>query len=273
MVPKHTILWAFAGMMVLLGAGCENKPGQPVNLFDAGGGSEKWTIRCRRMEGPGHVEQVEMLAKMLRQVKQLKADQVRVVSDANGSTVYYGQYRRVASSTSDQLAFPPEFLKDIEFIRSLSYGPGSSPFLTAQPELIDTTSASKHPEWEATNSAGTHSLLIAVFYNTPTFSQRKETAEQYVELLRQDGFPAYYYHEAVKSFVFVGDFTAQDIVNTPEGAKPGPRVEQMIARREDEFRHFTENGHFRKSIEAPGKEVIPLTQVVPMPRKDQLTPR
>ncbi len=265
MVPARTFMWWLAAAVGMLCAGCENRPGQPVSLFNSGADSERWTIRCCRVNEAGHVQQGDTLVKMLKQVKQLKPDQVRVVSDALATTVYYGEYRRVASSTADQLVFSPEFLRDIEFIRSLSYG-ATSPFMSAQPELIQSATASKHPEWEATRSAGTHSLLVAIFYNTPTFSERREAAEQYVEILRQDGFAAYYYHEPVKSFVFVGDFTAQDMIKTPEGFRPGPRVEQMIARREDEFRHATENGHYRKSIEGPGQAVIPLTQVVEMPR-------
>jgi len=251
----------------LVTAGCRNTGGNSVNIFTQAADSERWSIRCRHIEDPGHPRQAELLADMLRKVKQLDPKAVRVASDATGSTVYYGQYRRVPSAVTGQLAFPPEFQKDIELIRSLSYDGVSTPFFTAQPELVYSGPPSRHPEWEATNAKGTHSLLIAVFYNTPTFKQRHEVAEQYVELLRQDGFPAYYYHEPVKSFVFVGDFTAADIIATPEGPRPGPRVEQMIARRPEEFRQFTENGHIRKFIQG-NKSIAPPTRLVPMPSKD-----
>ncbi|MBI4580778.1 MAG: hypothetical protein HY718_13810 [Planctomycetes bacterium] len=237
-----------------------------MSIF-GGGDSERWTIRCCRVESPGHAQEAGTLATMLRQVKQLNPKLVRVATDATGSTIYYGEYRRVESKATGQLVFPPEYQRDVEFIRALSYDGVSTPFFTAQPESVDAGPPSAHPEWEATNAKGTHSLLIAVFYNTPTFSERKQAAEQYVELLRQDGFAAYYYHEPVKSFAFVGDFTTTDIVRTPEGPRPGPRVEQMIARREEEFRHFTENGHLRKHLDGSGRETVPFSQVVPMPRK------
>lgn len=250
-------------------AGCQDTGGAGggARLFGAGSGSEKWTIRCRRIDTPDHAREAETLANMLRQVKQLDPKAVRVSTEDTGSNIYYGEYKRVPTAAgSDQLTFPPEFQRDLSLIRSLSDGI-SAPFLSAQAELVGSGAVSEHPEWEATNAPGTHSLLIGVFYNTEGFQQRKEVAEQYVSMLREDGFTAYYYHEPIKSFVFVGDFTEADLVRTPEGLKPGPRVEQLIARREAEFRHFTENGHIRKYYEGPGREVAPFTQVVPVPRK------
>lgn len=249
-------------------AGCEGPGGSAgPSLFAPAGDAEKWTIRCRRIEEPGHAQQAEMLANMLRQVKQLDARAVRVVTDETGSNVCYGEYRRVpAARNRDQLTFPPELHRDMALIRSLSDGT-STPFLAARAEPISTGAASPHPEWEATNSPATHSLLVAVFYNTEGFQQRSEVAEQYVAMLREEGFSAWYYHEPVKSFVFVGEFAKTDVIDTPEGPRPGPRVEQLIARREDEFRHFMENGHIRKYYEGPGREVAPLSQVVALPRK------
>jgi hypothetical protein len=269
----HQIILAIVAGGVLtawfITTGCEGPGGsRGPSLFAPAGDSEKWTILCRRIAEPGHAQQAEMLANMLRQVKQLDAKAVKVVSDSTESSVFYGEYRRVPSAAgSDQLAFPPELHRDMAFIRSLSDG-ASSPFLAAQPEQMDAGPASAHPEWEVTKATATYSLLVAVFYNTEGFQQRKEVAEQYVAMLREEGFTAWYYHEPVKSFVFVGEFAETDVVNTPEGLQPGPRVEQLIARREDEFRHFTENGHIRKHYEGPGREVAPLTKVVPLPRKD-----
>jgi len=260
-----------AGLAVwLISAGCEGtgQTGGGPSLFSPANQGERWTICCRRLSAPGHAQAAEMLGTMLRQVKQLNPQAVRVVTGPIESAVYYGEYRRVpARPGSDDLAFPPEYQRDIALIRSLTDGV-STPFLAAQPELIESPGArSEHPEWEATNAKGTHSLLIAVFYNTENFQQRKEVAEQYVSMLREEGFPAYYYHEPVKSFVFVGDFTEQDVIITPEGRKPGPRVEQLIARREEEFRYFTQNGHIIKYIEGPGREISPPSQIVPLPTK------
>jgi hypothetical protein len=246
--------------------GCPERGRGPATLFGPAADSEHWSIRCRRIEGPGHAQQAEALAAMLRQVKQLDARKVRVASDATGSNLYYGDYRRIASPSTGQLVFPPELQQQIEFIRSLSPDGASTPFFTAQPELVENGPPSQHPDWEAANARSTHSLRVAVFYNTPTFTERREAAEQYVAILRQDGFPAYYHHEPVKSYVFVGDFSAGDILMTPEGPRPGPRVDQLIASREEEFRYFTENGHIRKRLEG-NRAVATPSEVVELPKK------
>jgi len=235
-------------------------------LFGSSAGGEKWTIRCCRVETPDHLQRAEMLANMLKKVSQLDARKVHVTSDETGSTIYYGEYHRVASSSTGQLVFPPEFQRQIEFIRTLSAVGIGVPFFGAQPELIESTTPSTHPEWDAINAKATHSLLIGVFYNTPTFSERKLAAEQYVEVLRKDGFTAYYYHEPVKSYVYVGDFSAKDRIVTPNGIRPSQRVEQLIARRADEFSNFHENGFLRIKIEGD-RRTAPLSEVVQLPRR------
>lgn len=263
-------LFIAAGGLLAAGVSCNNPGGSGGNLLGLGQKKgDRWTIRCVRISGRGHAQQAEALAQALRQVPQLRAKDVRVVADDQGSTIYYGEYYKVASPTTGLLAFPEQYQRDIELIRSLSYNRTSTPFFTAQPELMDSGPVLGHPEWDVMNAQGTHTLMIGVFYNTPTFSQRRETAEEYVKLLRDEGFKAYYYHEPVKSFVFVGDFTADDIVRTPEGPRFGPRVEQLIARREEEFRHFTENGHQLNYRAADGRMVPALSELVPLPRHDK----
>jgi hypothetical protein len=270
--------FTLAGVLCLCGItvaltiyGCQNngRPSAAPSLFGSPTDREVWTIRCTRVEGQDYAQRAELLATMLKKVSQLDPRKVRLATDATGSTVYYGEYHRVTLPATGQLGFPPEFRRDIEFIRSLSSGT-AVPFFGAQPEAVNANPTSAHPEWEATNAQSTHSLLIAVFYNTPTFTERKEATEQYVELLRKDGFVAYYYHEPVRSFVYVGNFNQSDIQATPEGPRIGPRVEQLIAQRPEEFRHFHENGHVR--YEAGDKSTAPFARLIPLPRKDGLSP-
>jgi len=268
--PLILALLAAAGGLLAGAAGCNNPGGPGGNLFGLGQKQgERWTIRCVRIHGPGHARQAEVLAQALRKVPQLSARNVRVVADAESSTLYYGEYYKVASPTTGLLAFPEEYQRDIELIRSLSYDQTSTPFFTAQPELMDSGPVLGHSEWDIANARGTHTLMVAVFYNTPTFAQRREAAEEYVKLLREEGFTAYYCHEPVKSFVFVGDFTAEDIIRTPEGPRLGPRVEQLIARREEEFRWFTENGHQLKYRGPDGRMAPARSELIPVAREDR----
>ena len=66
---------------------------------------ERWTIRCYQSAAPDHAETCEHLAKLLRDVPNLKASAVRVRSDAFSSTLYYGEYAKVpaAEFTGDKV--------------------------------------------------------------------------------------------------------------------------------------------------------------------------
>ena len=140
-------------------------------------------------------------------------------------------------------------------------------FRFAKPELIETETGSDLAQWDVVNAKGKYTLQIGIFYNTPTFHARKEAAEEYVKLLRQDGFPAYFRHEEARSFVFVGDFDESDMIKTPAGYQIGPRVERLIKQREEEFRHTLENGYRIRRKMPDGQMIVPPSILVPVPGK------
>jgi hypothetical protein len=211
--------------------------------------------------------QANLLADQLRKIQELRPDKVRVTNTASGSTIYYGQYVKVPSPETGRLVFPPEYLKDLAIIQRMTYR-GMQVFRYAKPELAERDSTTPGMEqWDLANAKGRYTLQIAVFYNTPTFSERKEAAEQYVKLLRQDGFAAYFRHEAARSFVFVGDFEDSDIVKGPEGPRAGPRVEQLIKQREEEFRYTLENGYRMRRKMPDGQMIVPPSMLIPTPGK------
>jgi len=123
-------------------------------------------------------------------------------------------------------------------------------------------------QWDVANAKGRYTLQIAVFYNTPTFSERKEAAEQYVKLLRQDGFAAYFRHAPARSFVFVGDFDDSDIIKGPDGPKAGPRVEQLIKQPEEEYRYTLENGYRVRRKTPDGQMIVPPSMLTPTPYRE-----
>jgi len=259
-----------AGLGLLPNLACDGPGltgGGPGLFGPARPSGERWTICCLRSRAPDHAEICNQLAELLKRVRGLNARAVRVQSDAAGSALYYGEYAKVPSPSDGSLVFPPELRRDLSFIQRLTLNQ-SMPFALAVPEPFDKGETGGHPEWHVSNATGTHTLQIAVCYNTPTFDQRKEAAEQYVGVLRNEGYKAYHLHEAVKSYVFVGDFDQSDVVQTPDGRRGyGPRVAEFIARRpNDEFRYMTENGYLRK-ITGPDGQMVPLaSQLVPVPR-------
>ncbi len=258
----------------LVGAGCDNSAGTGRagggSAFggSGAGGSERWTILCRRYsaaENRDHEQLCRQMAEVLRRVTQLDAREVRVETDGTGSSLYYGRYARVASGRGS-LVFPPEFQRDIELIRSLSHQ-NFTPFFQARPEVMQAAGGAAGSPRHVSNCKGTHTLLIARFYNTPTFDKRVEAAEQYVGLLREAGYPAYYDHQDARSFVFVGDFGEEDQIPGPGGTWTySRRVQELIEKNPAEFRYISENGHILTVAQANGERMATPSRLVAVPR-------
>jgi len=268
---RRLVLIGCLGLAALAAGGCENGPGQAggVALFrDPQAGREQWAIRCTRITAPNHRESARFLADLLGKVQGLRPGEVRVVSDAEGSTIYYGRYVKEASPDGG-LVFPKAYQRDIELIRSLTSRQFQSPpFLYAAPEMISSAEPSgpSGAAGDIATAKGSYSLLIAVFYNTPEFTQRKEAAEAWVKDLRERGYAAYYYHEPIRSFVYVGDFDASDLVQTRDGRLVyGPRVEELIARNPQEFQRQSENGLYIKRTLPDGTTGVPPALLLPVP--------
>lgn len=255
--------------LVLLGSGCDSTRQGPAPLFSqASGSGEKWTIRCMHSNAPGHAEYANQLAELLKKVQGLRPEAVRLASDATGSTIYYGEYTKTAQRDTGRLVFPPEYQRDIQLIRRLSTG-DRTPFFYAEPELLSRPTAVTASDGDVRTAKGAYTLQIAVFYNTANFTQREQAAVDYVRLLREQGYPAYFYHDSNRgmSYVFVGDFEASDVITDPNGTKRyGPRVEQFIKRNEVEFRNITENGQIVRRQGLSGKLEAPPSYLVPVPR-------
>lgn len=250
----------------------------------AGQGGEQWTILCRHYnasEAPNHAVLADQMADMLRQVKDLRANQVRVETTPTGSSIYYGTYRRVASKQTGRLVFPEQFQRDIELIRSLSYG-RFTPFFQAEPHMTGGREGGAFAQWDISKAEGPLTLLIARFYNTAGFDQRMETAEQYCSILRQEGYPAYYEHQEVRSFVYVGDFKFSDRYrpeirdrqgNIRTGMwRLGPNVEALVARNPDEFRYITDNGHLIRQVGPDGRALAEQSYLVETRREKGANP-
>lgn len=257
--------------LTILLAGCQPDGGaggaQAPSLFGGQTESgERWTIRAIQMSNPGHQMVLQQLAEQMRNTPNLQPAKVRLVSDATSSTIYYGEYIKVPSKEdAGRLVFPPEYQRDLAAVRGLIVNQ-QTPCRYAEPELVNKATEADRGKYDVANCPGNYTLYIARFYNTPTFNQRKQSAEQYVELLRQEGFPAYYRHEELISSVFAGDFDLSDVVEERDGRKHySARVERFIARKPEEFKYVTENGHvvlYDTGGQKAGRESV----LIPVPR-------
>ncbi len=262
-------LGGVAVMLLAFGSGCDTTGAGGGGWNQAGAvGAERWTINCLHSSAPNHAELCNGLADMLRKTSGLDPKAVRVQSDGLGSTIYYGEYKRVASQDG-QLVFPPNMQQDIEKLRRLTYNQ-TLPFSLAAPEIVGGGVAGEggQGKYNVTSAKGKYTLLIAVFYNTPTFNQRREAAEQYLQQLRNEGVEAYIFHEPVKSYVFVGAFDEKALVSVPGGGWAlSKEVQDFIAARADnEFAYLTENGYRQKHVGPDGQALFATSQLVPVPR-------
>jgi len=257
------------GLLVATSIGCTGPEGGNGWLGAGQVGGERWTIRCLRSGAPEHAQLCSSLAESLRATDGIRASDVRVETGAAGSTIYYGEYVRARSASTGELRFPAKMQEDLNLIQSLALNQ-QRPFALAIPERMDAAPVAKRGKWDVRNIAGVDklTLLIAVFYNTPTFDQRKEVAEQYVQQLRDDGYQAYLLHEATKSYVYVGEFDRSQFIQRPDGQWwYGPEVKELVAgRADDEFRYMKENGHRMRYYAPDGRPMLTPSQLVPVPR-------
>ena len=254
-------------LVLLAGIGCTGPSGGGGWLNSGDKSGEQWTIRCLSSNAPEHAQLCNNLAGTLRRTEGIRPSDVRVESGATVSRICYGEYARTRSSRTGELSFPSKMQKDLEFIRSLGMG-NQKPFDLAVPQPIAAGPVTARHKWDVRKIRGTDklTLLIAVFYNTPTFDQRKEAAEQYVQLLRDDGCDAYLLHEELKSYVSVGSFDRSQLVQQPDGRWwYGDEVEASINSRPEEFKYLTENGHRMRHYAPDGQPMLAPSQLVPVP--------
>lgn len=182
---------------------------------------EVWAIRCITLRTPDRFQRANTYAEALKKVAGLKPNLVQVISDDDGTAVFYGRYRREYQAKGATDRFTPNHLADLEAIRGLRFqGADVWPFILASMDLLPTYRP-QHPEWNLADADGYWSLHVAVFYNTDTLRTRRSAAEEYCALLRKQGEEAYFHHGTVNSSVYLGTF--------PEGAVVEMRREAPLS--------------------------------------------
>ena len=188
---------------LLVASGCQSGgPGSGVGSHS--GDEEIWAIRCITLQGTERFKQADRYAASLKQVPGLKPELVQVLSDEDGTTVFYGRYQRRYGRNQAEQTYKPNHLRDLETIRNLQLqGTDVWPFILATMDVLPIYRSS-HPEWDLNNVDGYWSLHVAVFYNTETLRTRRSAAEQYCQILRDQGEEAYFHHGSTNSSVYIG---------------------------------------------------------------------
>ncbi|MBP7746245.1 MAG: hypothetical protein KA383_08930 [Phycisphaerae bacterium] len=209
MRPMHAARWLGLLLVVSAWPGTGGATSAAPRLGDKD--EEVWAIRCITLQMPDHQQRAKAYADALKKVSGLKADLVQVLTDADGTAVFYGRYKREYGPQGATDKFKPNHLTDLETIRGLRFaGADVWPFMLASMDLLPTY-RSAHPEWDLEKVDGHWALHVAVFYNTDTFRTRRSAAEEYCALLRKQGEEAYFHHGAVHSSVYVGVYPAEAV--------------------------------------------------------------
>jgi hypothetical protein len=208
---------------LLFVAGCVT-PGKPA-AGSSNPDEEVWAIRCLTLHAADRFDRANAYADALKRVPGLRPELVQVVTDEDGTAVFYGRYQREYGPDGATERFKPDQLTDLKTIRELSVRTGTGdawPFYLAEMDVLPTY-RSPHPEWNLAQAEGYWSLHVAVFYNTAQFRSRRSAAEEYCAMLREKGEEAYFHHGTVNSSVYVGLY--------PEGAVTEVRREDPLAGR------------------------------------------
>lgn len=238
----------------LLVAGCES--GGPRGGGTLGSEDDVWAIRCTTLRGADQFRIAEGYAEALRRVAGLKADLVQVLASDDGTSVYYGRYRRVYGAEEAHEHYRPSPLRDLDTIRSLQVaGAEKWPFMLATMDVLPTYRPA-HAEWDLNNQqAGYWSLHVAVFYNTDDFQSRRAAAEEYCRLLRERGEEAYYHHGTVNSSVYIGLFPKEAIRHVQREVPMAGKVvatteivDPQMQAAQQRFPESLHNGHRRYEV-------------------------
>ncbi len=237
-------------------------------IWDAAGNrtsdrNEDWTIECFYSREDNRRQTADALATALKGVQGLRPDRVWVEHSNDQSRVYYGTYRlgyvRAQSDTPTQkkgdlsVVLSEDLKRDLRLIRQLALG-SQYPFFAARPMQKPLPDVGP-PEWDLRNAKGVYSLHVGITYPTPTMHEYKQAAVDWVKVLREDGYEAYFYHNPDKpetsicvgtfgeDAVATGQFDSQyadlDIEQTQVYRKP---VNDLRASNEM-FQYNLENGH------------------------------
>jgi hypothetical protein len=175
--------------------------GMDLPVFPPGAQS---TLLCNTFNGTAHIVEATRAKEYLK--ARTGSDQWYVIHSADESDLFYGFY-----STDDDHGQSNESrraLADWLKLTAMVDEDGRKMFAQVLFVPINPPDPPAPKEWEVMNNPGFWTLQIAVFRDSP---QRKQAAIDTVRQARAQGVDAYYHHNDVESYVYVGSW-ARDAV-------------------------------------------------------------
>ena len=216
-----------AGLLI---AGC--KGGRSVMFWTRPPGDREdggHTILLKVVSGEDHVAGAKKFKALTEQETQWK--DIFLVHKSGQSHVCWGTYRSISAAQKN--------LKKAKAFRTRN---SAAVFASA---LVIPVAGKSYgpPEWDLTRTAGTHSVLVAAFYDVPAenYVGRKKFAVRYCRQLRKHGYEAYYHHGLTNSTVTIGAFPSPSIQADQSDKKQ--IVDPRITRIMKDFPYLAVNGN------------------------------
>ena len=175
--------------------------GTPIPPADA-----QYTIYCRALGGPGHIEQANASKEALIKLSGMK--DWYIIHQADQSVIYYGFYRAIEppkDKKDPNRGEADRAQRDRKQIENLTDNGGKAGGAKLFDHCLFVPITMPDPtapgEWNLLNSGGYWSLQIAAYKDSP---HRKQAAVDAVRDARARGVNAYYYHGETTSSVCIG---------------------------------------------------------------------
>ncbi len=217
---------------------------------------QPWHIVVKRVAGPKRKRIAILIFNSLQRVRHLDRNKVHLTQQRATSTVTYGKY----NGPDD-----PRAQKDLKFIKSLAVPEQGYAFLDAHLEPIPEPDPAVNQQYMIHNAHGYWTLQIGKFYGP----RRKQAAVEFVNAVRNEGFPGYLYHGPVISIVTVGAFPENAVRAGNKGKFIGRMVPVSFKLRSflKKFPYMTINsGYARfKSVRKKGISERIRSQIIKIP--------
>jgi len=271
-------VWSLIAVALVGQCGCAPGPAGGPRAAQGGSGSlfrpkgTPWTILCLELQGPSRVEQIERIAETLKHTPGIKAEEVFVEYDPDGfARLYHGVYYRRTDPKTGKRSISKRLRKDLELIKQLGTGQGEYYFMKAMISRLPMPDVG-NPDWALSNAPGVYTLQVGVFEPTDVFWEYKRAAAQFCELLREEGYEAFYHHASASSMVTVGSFGPEAVQTSGDGRSVYTREVTDLQRQDELLRYNRLNGAIYKVKSDEGVMVPVPSRLVIIPKSEDAGP-
>ncbi len=226
-----------------------------------------WSILCLETSDLDGKQRVRDVAAILQRTPGVRPDAITLREDRDGSSrLYYGTYARRADPRTGRRPMPDAMRRDLDLLREFGTEDGRRFFVQAIPVRLPPPDVGPRDR-DLRNVHAAYSLQVGIFEPTDDFSEYKQAAVEFCDLLREKGFEAYYYHTPVSSTVTVGAFGTDAAIRRPDGRNDYSATVRALQQNELLRYNLVNGGVMRVKDPQGGFHAVP-SQLVEVPQHD-----